>query len=67
MYIHPGLAVIQAAVIRKASRIFAIDVNSAKFPTAQAFGATDCINPKVNTVLIYYNCILYTSSILYNA
>ena len=53
MYIHPGLAVIQAAVIRKASRIFAIDVNSAKFPTAQAFGATDCLNPKVHMLILY--------------
>lgn len=40
-----GLAVIQASKMRKASRIFAIDVNSTKFNIATSLGATDCINP----------------------
>lgn len=40
-----GLAVIQASKMRKASRIFAIDVNSNKFDIARQLGATDCINP----------------------
>jgi S-(hydroxymethyl)glutathione dehydrogenase/alcohol dehydrogenase len=41
-----GLAVIQAAKVRGAKRIFAVDVNPGKFASAQAFGATDCVNPK---------------------
>lgn len=40
-----GLAVIQGCKMRKASRIFAIDVNPAKFTIAEQLGATDCINP----------------------
>eukprot|EP00466_Bigelowiella_natans_P004870 jgi/Bigna1/58338/fgenesh1_pm.77_\ len=41
-----GLAVIQAAKIAGASRIFAIDLNPAKFEAAKGFGATDFLNPK---------------------
>jgi len=41
-----GLAAIQAAKMRKALRIFAIDTNSSKFEIATTLGATDCINPK---------------------
>ncbi len=41
-----GLSVIQGAKIAKASRIIAVDINSAKFAMAQKFGATDCLNPK---------------------
>lgn len=37
---------LQAAKTRKASRIFAIDVNESKFDLARKLGATDCINPK---------------------
>lgn len=40
-----GLAVIQAAKIRGARRIFAVDTNPDKFAIAQEFGATDCLNP----------------------
>jgi len=40
-----GLAVIQAAKTRNASRIFAIDINVSKFNLATQLGATDCINP----------------------
>lgn len=40
-----GLAIIQAAKQRKASRIFVIDVNPAKFDFARKLGATDVINP----------------------
>ena len=40
-----GLAIIQGAKQRKASRIFAVDVNAAKFDVARSLGATDCINP----------------------
>ena len=40
-----GLAAIQAAKVRKAGRIFAIDMNKAKFEIAVLLGATDCINP----------------------
>lgn len=40
-----GLAAIQGAQIRNASRIFAIDISSEKFGVAKDLGATDCINP----------------------
>jgi S-(hydroxymethyl)glutathione dehydrogenase / alcohol dehydrogenase len=40
-----GLAVIQGAVMAKASRIIGIDVNPAKFELARQLGATECINP----------------------
>src|SRR5690554_3226804 len=41
-----GLSVIQGAVMAKAERIFAIDVNPDKEAMARALGATDFINPK---------------------
>jgi S-(hydroxymethyl)glutathione dehydrogenase/alcohol dehydrogenase len=40
-----GLAVVQAAKIAGASRIFVIDLNPKKFELARKFGATDCLNP----------------------
>src|SRR5699024_5561812 len=47
-----GLSVIQGAVMAKASRIIAIDVNPDKFGFAQQLGATDCVNPKDHGVPI---------------
>ncbi|APZ43091.1 S-(hydroxymethyl)glutathione dehydrogenase/class III alcohol dehydrogenase [Acidihalobacter ferrooxydans] len=41
-----GLSVIQGAVMAKASRIIAVDINPDKFEMARALGATDCVNPK---------------------
>ena len=41
-----GLSCIQGAVMAKAERIIAIDINPAKFEFAKQLGATDCINPK---------------------
>ncbi len=41
-----GLSVIQGAVMAKAGRIIAIDVNNDKKEIARQFGATDFINPK---------------------
>jgi len=41
-----GLAVVQAAKLVGAERIFAVDVNPEKFVAATELGATDCINPK---------------------
>ena len=41
-----GLSVVQGAVMAKASRIIAIDINESKFEFARQLGATDCINPK---------------------
>lgn len=41
-----GLSVIQGAVMAKASRIIAIDINESKFEMAKLLGATDCVNPK---------------------
>lgn len=40
-----GLSAIQGAVMAKASRIIAVDINEGKFPLAKAFGATECLNP----------------------
>ena len=40
-----GLSVIQGAVMAKAERIIAIDINPDKFNMAKILGATDCINP----------------------
>ncbi len=40
-----GLSVIQGAVLAKAARIIAIDVNPGKFEMAKLLGATDVINP----------------------
>ncbi len=41
-----GLSVIQGAVMAKASRILAIDVNQDKEEIARQLGATDFVNPK---------------------
>lgn len=41
-----GLSVIQGAVLAKAERILAIDINEDKFEMARLLGATDCVNPK---------------------
>ncbi len=41
-----GLSVIQGAVMAKAGRIIAVDMNPDKFEMAKALGATDFINPK---------------------
>ena len=43
-----GLAVICGAVMAKASRIIAVDVNASKFELAKKFGATDCIDPSAH-------------------
>src|SRR5690606_5344050 len=39
-----GLSVIQGAVLAKAERIIAIDINESKFEMAKMLGATDCVN-----------------------
>lgn len=41
-----GLSVVQGAVMAKASRIIAVDLNPIKWPMAEALGATDFLNPK---------------------
>ncbi len=41
-----GLSVIQGAVMAKAARILAVDVNPSKFDMAGKLGATDFVNPK---------------------
>ena len=41
-----GLSVVQGAVMAKAERIIAVDINPTKFELAQQLGATECINPK---------------------
>lgn len=40
-----GLSVIQGAVMAKAGRIIAVDINPDKFEMAKALGATDFVNP----------------------
>jgi S-(hydroxymethyl)glutathione dehydrogenase / alcohol dehydrogenase len=47
-----GLSVIQGAVMAKASRIIAIDINESKFEFARKLGATDCVNPKTHSASI---------------
>jgi S-(hydroxymethyl)glutathione dehydrogenase/alcohol dehydrogenase len=41
-----GLSVVQGAVMAKASRIIAVDLNPSKWPMAKTLGATDYVNPK---------------------
>ncbi len=41
-----GMSVIQGAVMAKAARIIAVDMNPEKFVMAKQLGATDCINPE---------------------
>jgi S-(hydroxymethyl)glutathione dehydrogenase/alcohol dehydrogenase len=41
-----GMSVVQGAVMAKASRIIAIDLNPVKWALAKALGATDYVNPK---------------------
>src|SRR5580692_2952225 len=41
-----GLSVVQGAVMAKASRIIAVDLNPSKWTMARMLGATDCVNPK---------------------
>jgi len=41
-----GMSVIQGAVMAKAGRIVAVDMNPEKFEMARALGATDFVNPK---------------------
>ena len=54
-----GLAVIQAAKSRGASRIFAIDINENKYDLAKQLGATDCVNPtKLGINIVYVETVL---------
>ena len=41
-----SLAAVQGAVMAKASRIIAVDLNPGKWTMAKALGATDYVNPK---------------------
>ena len=41
-----GLSVVQGAVLARASRIIAVDLNPAKWNLAKSLGATDYVNPK---------------------
>jgi S-(hydroxymethyl)glutathione dehydrogenase / alcohol dehydrogenase len=41
-----GLSVVQGAVMARASRIIAVDLNPSKMTMARALGATDYVNPK---------------------
>ncbi len=47
-----GLAVVQGAVMAKAARIIAIDINPDKWPMARSMGATDYVNPKEHDATI---------------
>ena len=41
-----GLSAVQGAVMAKASRIIAVDINEDKFELARQMGATDMVNPR---------------------
>ncbi|KTF29763.1 zinc-binding dehydrogenase, partial [Xanthomonas vesicatoria] len=41
-----GLSVVQGAVLAKAGRIIAVDIDPGKFALARALGATDCLDPR---------------------
>ena len=41
-----GLSVVQGAVLARASRIIAVDLNPGKWTLAKSLGATDYVNPK---------------------
>ena len=47
-----GLSAIQGAMMAKASRIIAIDINPGKFELAMQMGATDTVNPQDHSVPI---------------
>ena len=47
-----GLSAIQGAMMAKAGRIIAIDINEGKFELARQMGATDCVNPNDHDALI---------------
>lgn len=47
-----GLSVIQGAVMAKASKIIAVDINESKFDFARQLGATHFVNPKKHDVPI---------------
>ena len=47
-----GLSAIQGAMMAKAGRIIAIDINEGKFELARQMGATDCVNPNDHSVPI---------------
>jgi len=48
-----GLSVVQGAVLAKAGRIIAVDVNESKFEFARQLGATDFVNPKQISVPVH--------------
>jgi len=47
-----GLSAVQGAVMAKAERIIAIDINEDKFELAKQLGATDLVNPKKHSAPI---------------
>ncbi|BBG29939.1 S-(hydroxymethyl)glutathione dehydrogenase/class III alcohol dehydrogenase [Zymobacter palmae] len=47
-----GLSAIQGAVMAKAGRIIAVDINPSRFELARQLGATDCINPQEHSLPI---------------
>jgi S-(hydroxymethyl)glutathione dehydrogenase/alcohol dehydrogenase len=46
-----GLSVVQAAALRGAERVVAVDLDDRKLDSARAFGATDTVNPKRDDAL----------------
>jgi hypothetical protein len=57
---HHTTQVIQAAKISGARRIIAIDTNPAKFSSARAMGATDCVDPTALDVPIQQHIVAMT-------
>ena len=58
--LHNTTQVIQAAKISGARRIIAIDTNPAKFSSARAMGATDCVDPTALDVPIQQHIVAMT-------
>jgi Zn-dependent alcohol dehydrogenase len=57
---HHTTQVIQAAKISGARRIIAIDTNPAKFSSARAMGASDCVDPTALDVPIQQHIVAMT-------
>ena len=58
--LHNTTQVIQAAKISGARRIIAIDTNPAKFSSARAMGASDCVDPTALDVPIQQHIVAMT-------
>jgi S-(hydroxymethyl)glutathione dehydrogenase / alcohol dehydrogenase len=56
-----GLSAIQGAMMARAGRIIAVDINAEKFELAKQMGATDCINPQDHSTPIQEVIVEHTN------